>query len=100
MNFYERIYEVVKSIPEGRVMSYGQVGAVLGNVHFAQTVGNALHVNPSPADIPCHRVVRSDGSVSEGYAFGGAAAQRKRLEDEGVCFKSNGKVDMKRYSAL
>ena len=100
MTTFEKIYEVVKTIPKGKVMSYGQVAMLAGNPRWSRVVGYALHSNPNPSEIPCHRVVMKDGSVSEGYAFGGAEAQRKRLEGEGVCFKSNGKVDMKRYSAL
>ena len=66
-------------------MSYGQVGAVLGNVHFAQTVGNALHVNPSPADIPCHRVVAGSGALT-GYA-GGLERKQKLLALESADFR-------------
>ena len=94
---YERIYKVVKSIPEGRVATYGQVAFLAGNVMLARTVGNALHVNPNPSTIPCHRVVDRYGRVAQKYAFGGASAQRLRLETEGIVFDKNGRVDLKRY---
>ena len=94
---YEKIYEVVKRIPKGRVATYGQVAALAGNPLWAQVVGNALHANPNPEEIPCHRVVNRDGKVAEFYAFGGADAQKRRLADEGVVFKANGRVDLKKY---
>ena len=94
---YEKIYEVVKSIPKGRVATYKQVAALAGNPMWAQTVGNALHANPNPVEIPCHRVVNCDGKVAEFYAFGGADVQKKRLADEGIVFKANGRVDLKKY---
>jgi len=57
MNTFEKIYEVVKSIPEGKVATYGQVALLAGNPRWARVVGYALHVNPEPGIIPCHRVV-------------------------------------------
>ena len=100
MNTYEKIYEVVKSIPRGNVATYGQMAALAGNPKWARVVGYALHSNPNPSEIPCHRVVMKDGSVSPGFAFGGPDAQRQLLENEGVGFTLDGKVDMKRCSAL
>ena len=93
----ERIYAYLKTIPEGKVTTYGQIAASLGNKQYARTVGNILHDNPDPSRYPCHRVVNSQGKVAEHYAFGGAAAQRKRLEDEGVVFESNGRINLKKY---
>lgn len=93
----EEIYAYLKTIPKGKVTTYGQIAGVLGNKHYARAVGNALHRNPDPAGIPCHRVLNSKGRVAESYAFGGAAAQRKRLEDEGIVFDSDGSVDLKKY---
>ena len=61
-DFTRRIYEVVKSIPAGRVMCYGHVAALAGNPRGARGVGFALHRNPEPGIIPCHRVVFADGS--------------------------------------
>ena len=93
----EKVYELVQKIPEGKVTTYGQLAARLGNPGLARAVGNILHRNPDPARYPCHRVVNSRGSVSAQYAFGGAAAQRKRLEGEGVFFGSDGRIDLSRY---
>lgn len=81
--FTRRIYEVVKQIPKGRVASYGQVAQLAGNPRGARGVGFALHRNPEPGVIPCHRVVFQDGSTCTGYAFGGPEVQRRMLEERG-----------------
>lgn len=99
MTTFEKIYEVVKTIPKGKVMSYGQVAILAGNPRWARVVGYALHVNPQPGVIPCHRVVMKDGSVSSGFAFGGADVQRQMLLSEGVGFVDDMHVDMERYRA-
>lgn len=94
--FTKRIYETVKQIPKGRVASYGQVAMLAGNPRGARGVGFALHRNPEPGVIPCHRVVFKDGSICTGYAFGGPEVQRRMLEEEGVPFLPDGRVDMAR----
>lgn len=99
MTTFEKIYEVVKTIPKGKVMSYGQVAFLAGNPRWSRVVGYALHVNPEQSIIPCHRVVMKDGSVSPGFAFGGPEIQRQLLESEGVVFTSDGKVDMEKCQA-
>lgn len=96
-NFFMRVYEVVEQIPEGRVASYGQVAALIGAPRCARQVGFALHSNPRPGIIPCHRVVFADGRICEGFAFGGPEVQRSLLEDEGVKFLDDMHVDMKHY---
>lgn len=97
-NSYDRIYIVVKKIPQGKVMTYKQV-SLLANVATPRVVGFALHVNKDPQNIPCHRVVFADGSLTRGYAFGGEEVQRQRLKDEGVTFTTKGKVDMEKCLA-
>lgn len=94
--FFERVYEVVEQIPRGCVATYGQVAALMGAPRCARQVGYALHANPRPSIVPCHRVVFADGHICEGFAFGGAEAQRELLEAEGVAFKDDTHVDMKR----
>jgi methylated-DNA-protein-cysteine methyltransferase related protein len=84
--FNTRVYEVVRRIPKGKVATYGQVAALAGNPRNARFVGYALHSNPEPGVIPCHRVVFRDGSLAPGFAFGGPDRQRALLEDEGVSF--------------
>lgn len=98
MNTFEKIYEVVKSIPKGKVATYGQVALLAGNPRWARVVGYALHVNPEPGIIPCHRVVNREGKVAPGFAFGGEGVQRQLLESEGIVFESDGRIDLKKYS--
>ena len=74
-NTFDKIYEVVRLIPKGSVASYGQVAALAGNYRWARVVGYALHVNPDPQHIPCHRVVTKEGNVSKAFAFGGGNRQ-------------------------
>ncbi len=93
-NSYDRIYAVVAKIPRGFVMTYGEVSKI-ANVATPRVVGYALHVNRDPENIPCHRVVFSDGRLTPGYAFGGEGIQREKLEKEGVKFLKNGKVDLR-----
>ena len=71
MSVFEKIYEVVKTIPKGKVATYGQVAFLAGNPRWARVVGYALHNNPSPKTIPCHRVVNREGKVAEAFVFGG-----------------------------
>lgn len=97
MNTFDKIYEVVKKIPKGKVATYGQVAAAAGNPRWSRVVGYALHVNPSPATIPCFRVVMKDGSLSEAFAFGGKDVQRLLLKEEGVEFYEDGRVIMEKF---
>ena len=77
----EKVYELVQKIPEGKVTTYGQLAARLGNPGLARAVGNILHRNPDPARYPCHRVVNARGEPAKHFAFGGAEAQKaKRLQ--------------------
>lgn len=97
MNTFEKIYEVVKQIPKGKVTTYGRVAAMAGNPRWSQVVGYALHVNPAPGVIPCHRVVNREGKTAEAFAFGGGETQRALLEKEGIIFEPDGTVDLKKY---
>lgn len=92
----KRIYEAVKRIPKGCVATYGQVAAMAGNPKMSRAVGNALHKNPEPGVIPCHRVVNAKGELAGAFAFGGAGVQAKLLEAEGVLVE-NGCVDLKKF---
>lgn len=97
MNTFEKIYEIVKAIPKGKVATYGQVALLAGNPRWARVVGYALHVNPEPGVIPCHRVVNREGRVASGFAFGGEGVQRRLLESEGILFTPDGRVDLEKY---
>lgn len=98
MNTFDRIYDVVRKIPKGKVASYGTVAAMAGNPRWSRVVGYALHVNPEPGKIPCHRVVTRNGEVSAAFAFGGENMQRLLLNEEGIEFLPDGRVDMKKYA--
>ena len=95
-NFYEAVYAAVCRIPAGQVATYGQIALLAGSPRAARIVGGALHRNPRPGVIPCHRVVFRDGGLAPGFAFGGPDAQRALLEAEGVPFLPDGRVDMSR----
>lgn len=95
-NSYEKIYEVVKQIPKGKVATYGQVAALAGNKSWARVVGYALHVNPDPEVIPCYRVVNREGCLSEAFVFGGVNQQRLLLEADGIEVVDN-RVDLEVY---
>ena len=97
MTTFDKVYQAVKSIPCGTVATYGQIAEAIGNKRLSRVVGYALHVNPEPGVIPCHRVVKQDGSVSEAFAFGGSNRQVELLQEEGVGFIDESHVDMKRY---
>lgn len=97
MGFFDKVYNVVKKIPRGKVLTYGDVACLAGNPRSSRQVGWALHSNPHPGEIPCHRVLFADGSVSSGFAFGGPQIQKALLEAEGVEFCENGKIDLKKY---
>lgn len=90
------IYEAVKRIPKGKVASYSQVAAMAGNPRMCRAVGNALHHNPDPENIPCYRVVNAKGELSGAFAFGGADEQERRLAADGIPV-INGKVDLEKY---
>ena len=91
-----RIYEAVKRIPKGCVATYAQVAEAAGDRKMARAVGNALHKNPDPLTIPCHRVVNAKGELAGEYVFGGRWKQAKRLEEEGVEVV-DGKVNLEKY---
>lgn len=96
-NSFARIYEIVRQIPVGKVTTYGRIALLAGNPRWSRVVGYALHVNPDPATIPCHRVVNRFGAVSPAFAFGGENEQIALLEAEGVTFLSEGIVDLSKH---
>lgn len=97
MSVFEKIYKVVCDIPKGKVATYGQVAIFAGNVNWARVVGYALHNNPRPGEIPCHRVVNREGRVATNFAFGGGKTQRELLESEGIVFEKDGHIDLNKY---
>lgn len=96
--FADRVYEIVRQVPKGRVTTYGQVASLMGRPQSGRYVGFALRNNPEPGasgdSIPCHRVVFKDGRLCDGFAFGGPDVQRELLEAEGVTFADDAHVDL------
>jgi O-6-methylguanine DNA methyltransferase len=97
LSFTESVYALTAQIPAGRVTTYGALAKALGNPYASRATGNALRANPNPVtDVPCHRVVRSDGTLG-GYA-GRLGNKRKEalLAEEGVAVV-NGKVNLTKF---
>ncbi len=98
MSQYELIYSTVRNIPFGKVATYGQIADISGLYGKARLVGYALFRVDMKDDIPWHRVVNSQGEIS--YSFqrqGGDYLQKVLLEEEGIEFKNNGKIDLGKY---
>ncbi len=97
MSFFNKVYEAVKLIPKGRVATYGDIARYVGSPRAARVVGYALHVNPEPNVIPCHRVVNREGRLAPSFAFGGMEVQKALLEAENVEVSDDGYVDLAKY---
>ncbi|MCL2144806.1 MAG: MGMT family protein [Endomicrobia bacterium] len=95
--FNQRVYEIVMRIPKGYVMYYGQISRLAGNPRASRAVGYALHGNPDPENIPCHRVVFKDGSLTPAFVFGGIDKQYKLLKNEKITFSKDKKVNMPKH---
>lgn len=89
VNFRVRVEELVAAIPQGKVMTYGQIAALCGNARAARIVGGIAHFGDP--DLPWHRVVNKQGGMASGYP-GGRTAHQKHLENEGVIFDANGYI--------
>ena len=98
MNTFDEVFNLIRDIPKGKVSTYGAIGKKL-NLN-PRVVGYALHANRNPDINPCHRVVNKFGRVAPGYAFGGPGIQKKLLEQEGVNFLDDEKVDLKQYEYI
>ena len=97
LNFFEKVYIVVRMIPRGRVASYGQIAAYLGHPRAARTVGWALHGIPEGSDVPWQRVINAKGRITISGVEYSAALQRELLEEEGIVFGPDDRVDMRVY---
>lgn len=93
MSFTEKVYDLCRAIPKGKVATYGQLATLAGSPRAARAVGTTMKNNPDAPQTPCHRVVAADGSLT-GYSAGeGLLTKRKMLIAEGVAFKGL-KVDL------
>lgn len=90
--FCEEVYQVVREIPAGKVSTYGEIAALLGMPQCSRMVGRALKQVPEEMAVPCHRVVNATGRIVPGWE-----EQRSLLQEEGVAFKQNGCVDLKKH---
>ena len=95
--FFQAVYALVSSIPEGKVMTYGAIARALGNFRGARAVGWALRALPEGSSVPWHRVINSQGRISTRGRELSALLQRALLEEEGVQFDGQGRVDLEKY---
>lgn len=92
----EKVYEFLRTIPKGKVVTYGDMARYLGNKKLVRVVGNILHNNPDEEKYPCYKVVDSRGNLSKHFAFGGIEKQKEKLEEDGIVV-INYKVDLVNY---
>ena len=94
--YRERVFEIVRRIPPGRVMTYGQLAEILGEGYTARTVGFVMHSADERTD-PWHRVINAQGACSTGRVLVPPDKQQRMLEAEGVRFDARGRCDLGRY---
>jgi methylated-DNA-protein-cysteine methyltransferase-like protein len=94
-NYRERVYRIVRDIPSGRVMTYGQIAEILGDGYTARTVGFVMH--GSDDKTPWHRVINAQGACSTGGLVLPHDKQQRMLEAEGVCFNERSRCDLQTY---
>ena len=88
-DFFERVYGAVRLVPKGKVSTYGDIARAIGTLKAARQVGRALHGNPYRGTVPCHRIVFRDGSLTDGFAFGGKDVQKALLYRRASYFRRN-----------
>ena len=96
-NFFERVYEIARQIPEGRVTSYGAIAKALGTARSARMVGWAMNASHNMEDIPAHRVVNRNGILSGKHHFEGTNLMQQLLENEGIEVVDNQIVDFEEH---
>jgi methylated-DNA-protein-cysteine methyltransferase-like protein len=96
-NFFERVYAIVRQIPEGKVTSYGAIAKALGTARSARMVGWAMNASHSIEDVPAHRVVNRLGLLSGKYHFEGTNLMQQLLENEGITVVDNQIVDFENH---
>ena len=94
--YRERVYEIVKEIPVGKVMTYGQIAVILGEGYTPRTIGYVMHAADTQ-NVPWQRVINSQGACSTGRMTVPVNLQQQILEDEGVKFNEKGRCDLKVY---
>lgn len=96
-NFFERVYEIARQIPYGKVTSYGAIAKALGAARSARMVGWAMNASHNREDVPAHRVVNRLGLLSGKHHFDGTNLMQQLLESEGIKVKDNQIVDFKKH---
>ncbi|NDV41736.1 MGMT family protein [Flagellimonas sediminis] len=96
LNFFDKVYQVAREIPYGRVTSYGAIAKYLGAARSARMVGWAMN-SSSAKDVPAHRVVNRTGVLTGKHHFGGTNLMQQLLENEGIQIKDNQIVDFQKY---
>ena len=96
-DFFQRVYDIVARIPEGKVATYGQIAEMLGRPKAARAVGWAMRAAPAHLQLPCHRVVNRLGELAPDHAFGSPDVQRELLLSEGITFGEDGRIHIKRH---
>lgn len=94
-NYRERVFEIVRQIPSGRVMTYGQIAEILGDNYTPRTVGFVM--NAATEDVPWQRVINAQGACSTGHIVLPVNLQQQMLESEGVIFNEKGRCGLKKY---
>jgi methylated-DNA-protein-cysteine methyltransferase-like protein len=92
---FDQIRDLVKTIPKGKVTTYGAIARFLG-LKSARVVGWALKGNQNPL-IPCHRVIQKQGTLAKNFSLGGDLGQKQRLENDGIIFDKHNHIDMSQY---
>jgi len=95
LNLFDRVYAIVRTVPYGKVVTYGQIALCLGNPKLSRQVGWALHANKTMIVVPCHRVVDRNGHLAGAFAFGDGV-QAQLLTNEGIRVVNN-HVDLSIY---
>ena len=95
-SFYQRVIDIIKNIPEGKVATYGQIASYAGNSYASRQVAYILHSSSRKENLPWHRVVNSKGSISLKLGYG-YELQKEMLKDEGIIFNKNDRIDLKRF---
>lgn len=92
----KKVYEYLLKIPNGKVVTYGQIATYLGNPRLARVVGNILHNNPDEDKYPCYKVVNAKGRLAPSFAFGGMDKQKEKLQADGIEVYDD-MVDLSKY---
>ena len=96
-NFFEKVYDIARQIPEGKVTSYGAIAKALGTARSARMVGWAMNACHNRDDVPAHRVVNRVGLLSGKHHFDGTNLMQQLLENEGVQIANNQIVDFEKH---